>query len=48
MLSLVGDDAVESLSEEMYDKLSKYFGEATAEFNIATGKYDFNGTEIFR
>lgn len=44
MLSLVGDDAVESLSEEMYDKLSKYFGEATAEFNIATGKYDFNGT----
>ena len=44
MLSLVGDDAVESLSEEMYDKLSKYFGETTAEFNIATGKYDFNGT----
>lgn len=44
MLSLVGDDAVESLSEEMYDKLSDYFGDATAEFNIATGKYDFNGT----
>lgn len=44
MLSLVGDDAVESLSEEMYDKLSKYFGDATAKFNIATGKYDFNGT----
>ena len=44
MLSLVGDDTVESLSEEMYDKLSEYFGDATAEFNIATGKYDFNGT----
>ena len=44
MLSLVGDDAVESLSEEMYDKLSDYFGDAIAEFNIATGKYDFNGT----
>lgn len=44
MLSLVGDDAVESLSEEMYDKLSEYFGDTTAEFNIATGKYDFNGT----
>lgn len=44
MLSLAGDDAVESLSEEMYDKLSDYFGDATAEFNIATGKYDFNGT----
>lgn len=46
MLSLVGDDAVESLSEEMYDKLSEFFGDATAEFNIATGKYDFNGTVI--
>lgn len=44
MLSLVGEDGVESLSEEMYDKLSKYFGDATADFNIATGKYDFNGT----
>lgn len=44
MLSLVGEDGVESLSKEMYDKLSKYFGDATAEFNIATGKYDFNGT----
>lgn len=44
MISLVGEDGVESLSEEMYDKLSKYFGDATAEFNIATGKYDFNGT----
>ena len=44
MLSLVGDDAVESLSEEMYKKLSDYFGDATADFNIATGKYDFNGT----
>lgn len=44
MLSLVGDDAVESLSEEIYDKLSEYFGDATADFNIATGKYDFNGT----
>ena len=44
MLSLVGDDAVESFSKEMYDKLSDYFGDAAAEFNIATGKYDFNGT----
>lgn len=44
MISLVGEDGVESLSEEMYDKLSEYFGDATAEFNIATGKYDFNGT----
>lgn len=44
MLSLVSDDAVESFSKEMYDKLSDYFGDATAEFNIATGKYDFNGT----
>lgn len=44
MISLVGEDGVESLSEEMYDKLSDYFGDATAEFNIATGKYDFNGT----
>lgn len=44
MLSLVGDDAVESLSKEMYKKLSEYFSDATAEFNIATGKYDFNGT----
>lgn len=44
MLSLVGEDSVKSLSKEMYDKLSEYFGDATAEFNIATGKYDFNGT----
>ena len=44
MISLVGEDGVESLSKEMYKKLSEYFGEATAEFNIATGKYDFNGT----
>lgn len=44
MISLVGEDGVESLSKEMYDRLSKYFGDATAEFNIATGKYDFNGT----
>lgn len=44
MLSLVGEDGVESLSEEMYKKLSDYFGDATADFNIATGKYDFNGT----
>ena len=44
MISLVSEDGVESLSKEMYDKLSKYFGDATAEFNIATGKYDFNGT----
>ena len=44
MISLVGEDGVESLSEEMHKKLSEYFGEATAEFNIATGKYDFNGT----
>ena len=44
MISLVGEDGVESLSEEMYKKLSDYFGDATAEFNIATGKYDFNGT----
>lgn len=44
MISLVGEDGVESLSKEMYDKLSEYFGDATAEFNIATGKYDFNGT----
>lgn len=44
MISLVGEDGVESLSKEMYDRLSKYFGDATAEFNIATGKYNFNGT----
>lgn len=44
MISLVGEDGVESLSEEMYKKLSEYFGDATADFNIATGKYDFNGT----
>ena len=44
MISLVGEDGVESLSKEMYKKLSEYFGDATAEFNIATGKYDFNGT----
>ena len=44
MLSLVGEDGVESLSEEMYKKLSDYFGDATADFNIATDKYDFNGT----
>ena len=44
MISLVGEDGVESLSEEMYKKLSEYFGYATADFNIATGKYDFNGT----
>ena len=44
MISLVGEDGVESLSEEMHKKLSDYFGDATAEFNIATGKYDFNGT----
>ena len=44
MISLVGEDGVESLSKEMYDKLSEHFGDATAEFNIATGKYDFNGT----
>ena len=44
MISLVSEDGVESLSEEMYKKLSDYFGDATADFNIATGKYDFNGT----
>lgn len=44
MISLVGEDGVESLSKEMYKKLSEYFGDATADFNIATGKYDFNGT----
>lgn len=44
MISLVGEDGVESLSEEMYKKLSEYFGDVTADFNIATGKYDFNGT----
>lgn len=44
MISLVSEDGVESLSEEMYKKLSEYFGDATADFNIATGKYDFNGT----
>ena len=44
MISLVGEDGVESLSKEMYKKLSDYFGDATAEFNIATGKYDFSGT----
>lgn len=44
MISLVGEDGVESLSEEMYKRLSEYFGDATADFNIATGKYDFNGT----
>ena len=44
MISLVSEDGVESLSEEMYKKLSDYFGDATADFNIATGQYDFNGT----
>lgn len=44
MISLVGEDGIESLSKEMYKKLSEYFGDATADFNIATGKYDFNGT----
>lgn len=44
MISLVGEDGVESLSKEMYKKLSEYFGDATADFNIATGKYNFNGT----
>ena len=44
IISLVGEDGVESLSKEMYKKLSEYFGDATVDFNIATGKYDFNGT----